>query len=86
LILKLIPEMKKFIKYNNIDHDAIRQSSNYIELVKVPKGGYIFKQGDPSDNFYCILRGKVSIRSQQKIKKLSSEIFSKTFFLKFRKT
>ncbi len=73
MILKLMPEINKFLRFNYIDHDAIRQASNYIEYVRVEKGKYIFKQGDMSDFFYGIINGKVSIRVEEKFQVTSKK-------------
>lgn len=75
MILKLMPEIRKFLKYNNIDYDAVRQASNYIEYMHVEKGKYIFRQGDKSDFFYGIINGKVSIRTEEKITVMSKKYF-----------
>lgn len=66
MIIRNMPEFKKFIKFNNIDHDSIRMAANYMEYVKFPKGVYIFKQGEPSKMFYGVINGTVSIRIEEK--------------------
>ena len=64
VILKTLPEFQKLIKYNSINDESVRTAANYMEYRKINKDKYIFKQGNESDAFYCILRGKISIRKQ----------------------
>jgi hypothetical protein len=66
MILRNMPEFKKFIKFNNIDHDSIRLAANYMEYIKIPKDTYIFKQGELSKNFYGVINGKISIRIEER--------------------
>jgi len=34
----------------------------FFKYVHMKKGEYIFKEGEPSRQFFCILKGKISIR------------------------
>jgi CRP-like cAMP-binding protein len=66
LIIKILREFRKFIKYNRIEDRIIKQAMNYLEYKKVEKGEYIFKQGEIPEYFYGIIQGKVSIRRVKK--------------------
>ena len=66
MILRNMPEFKKFILFHNIDPDSIRLASNYMEYRKVQKNTCIFKQGESSSHFFGIISGKISIRVQEK--------------------
>jgi len=66
--------MKKFFIFNKIGFEALRTAAFFIELRRIPKGTYIFHQGQQSDYFYGIINGKVSIRNQIKIKHTSKII------------
>jgi hypothetical protein len=66
-ILKMMPEFKKFIKFNNIGHEAIRKAANYLQYMRIPKGEIIFKQGQQANFFYGIINGKVSIKIEERV-------------------
>lgn len=51
-----------FCKFNKIDEETIRSCTPYLYVEKYNAGEYIFRKNAQSDHFYCILRGKVSIR------------------------
>jgi CRP-like cAMP-binding protein len=82
-LIKIIPGFKKFIGYYNIDDLAVEnvlkyyinhKAACYITYKKFEKGSYIFKQGDKSDFFYCIISGAVSIRERKKIFYLHNDV------------
>lgn len=51
-----------FCLFNGIDEETIKSCSPYLTVKNYKSGEYIFKTGDKCDDFYCILKGKVSIR------------------------
>ncbi len=73
MVLKMMPEFKKFLSFNNIDHDAIRYASSVMEYKYVEKGVYLFRQGDHSDIFYVIISGRISIRIEERVNSTSSK-------------
>jgi CRP-like cAMP-binding protein len=63
--MKVIPDLKRFINFNHIDDDAIKSAAGYIYYKKYNKGEYICREGEQSDCFYGIIRGRVSIRRKK---------------------
>jgi CRP-like cAMP-binding protein len=61
-LVKNMPKFRKFMRFNGLDEEHLTQAANYMEHVFIPKGSYIFKQGDPSNKFYCVISGSVSVR------------------------
>jgi len=60
--MKQLPGLIRFMKFNGLDDDHLETASNYFEHAFFPKGSYIFKQGEQSQMFYGIIKGRVSIR------------------------
>ena len=60
-LIQSIKGFKKFMNYINIDYSAIIGASHLITVKSYRKNTVIFNQGDKSDCFYGILKGKVCI-------------------------
>lgn len=75
LILKFLPEFTKFFYINRISLDELIKAAYHLKLKSIPKNTCIFNQGQPSEFFYGIIKGSVSIRSQNKIIHLSNISF-----------
>ena len=60
--MKSWPEFQRFIKFQNIGDDLIKQSAGLFNHIHYKRGSYIYKEKDAPDYFYCILKGTVSIR------------------------
>ncbi len=73
-----MPGFQRFTKYNTIDDHCIKTAIANINLVKVVKGDYIFRQGSKTKEFFGIIKGKISIR----IRKASYEETLKNFVKK----
>ena len=58
----MLPDFKKLINYNRIDDKSFRIASRNMRYVKMTKGSCIFKQGDMSDVFYGIIKGRISLK------------------------
>jgi hypothetical protein len=65
--MKIVPELKKFINFNLIDDDAMRAATGYIYYRHYPKGSCMCQEGESSDCFFGIIRGRVSIRKKRKL-------------------
>lgn len=61
-LLKKLSGFKAFLQFNKIDDLTLTDSAMFIEYKKIHKGDIIFKEGDKSDCFYGIIRGKVELR------------------------
>lgn len=61
-ILKTLPGFSRFIKHNNLDNDCLLSVVPFIKHIKIKRGFYIFRQGNVSKEFFCVLKGKVSLR------------------------
>lgn len=61
-ILIRIKGFLEFCLINSINNDSIYQIIPYLKIRFYPKDSHIFKLGDYSKYFYCVLSGKVSIR------------------------
>ena len=44
-------------------------AANYLELIFIQKGEYLFHEGDESNLFYGVIKGKISLRKEKKINK-----------------
>ncbi len=60
--MKKISGFQRFIKFNSIDDEALKNAVPHIKLRRFPAGAYIFKQGSEKKEFYGIICGKISIR------------------------
>ncbi len=60
--MKQLPGLIRFMKFNGLDDDHLETACSYFEHGFFPRGTYIFKQGEQSQRFYGIIRGRVSIR------------------------
>jgi hypothetical protein len=65
--MKIVPELKKFIHFNYIDDEAIRAAAGYIYYRSYSRGSIICQEGESSDCFFGIIRGRVSIRKRRKV-------------------
>ena len=63
-----LPVFKQFAVFNNLDSSSLRQLCMNSKLEFVPRGQSVFYQGDPSDSFYVLIKGEISM-----IKKLYEE-------------
>lgn len=68
IILMSLPGFKKFCDMNYISPNIIEKAAGQMQLLRVKKGDYIFKEGEKSNYFYGIIRGNVSIRVNVKEK------------------
>lgn len=72
LLLKKINGFYRFIKFNSIDDESLKNAVPYIKLSKYPEGSYIFRQGEITKEFFGIIKGRISIR-------VKKENYEKTF-------
>lgn len=78
IIFRQLDQFKKLLKSNKIDDQSLRLISNNCDIVEVKKFSYVFKKDDIADNFYCIIRGKVSIingKGEEVVKLQSGDYF-----------
>lgn len=70
----------EFCRFNGIHKDELTTIIPYLHIANYQTGDYIFKTNDNPNNFYCILRGKISILTPEiKMKKLLKDKQNKTF-------
>lgn len=62
MLLLSIRGYKQFLHFNSIKEDIAKLVVPFFKYLNVKNGEYIFHEGDHSKNFYCILKGKISIR------------------------
>ena len=77
-LLLSFPGYKKFLDFNHIKYDIAKQAVPSYKYLKINKGEYIFKEGDISNKFYFVLKGKISLRKKFDCNK---GILSKHFFV-----
>lgn len=58
---KIIPEVAKFSFFKNIDRNNLPDVLRFFELKHCNKDAIIIRKGDPGDNFFIIVSGKVEI-------------------------
>lgn len=64
----------EFCKFNGINKEELTTIIPYLQIGNYKVGEYIFKSGDNPNNFYCILKGKISILIPEiKTKKVKKE-------------
>lgn len=61
-LLKSLPGFKAFLLFNKIDDISLMDTSMHIKYKFYKKGEQLFKEGDTSDCFYGIIRGKVELK------------------------
>jgi CRP-like cAMP-binding protein len=67
--MKVIPDLKRFINFNQIDDDSIRSAAGYIYYRRYKKGEYLCYEGEESNVFFVVLNGRVSIRRKKLVEK-----------------
>jgi CRP-like cAMP-binding protein len=65
--MKIVPELKKFINFNQIDDESLRAAAGYIYHKHYKQGTVICQEGENSECFFGIIRGKVSIRKRKRV-------------------
>jgi hypothetical protein len=70
-LLKNIHGFIKYLKFNGIEDDVLKETIPFIKHKTYEQGEYIFQEGDYCESFYGILKGKVSIR-KTKFEKLQT--------------
>lgn len=80
-MLKKYPEFVNYIKYNSIKNESLSCVIPFINYVFYPKGTYIFRNGDKSSKFYCVLKGKVSmlVKKADNKKEKRASVFESKF-------
>lgn len=75
-ILKNIPIL------SNIDEEDLENIAKNVELVKFPKGEYIFHEGDTGEQFYIIKSGKIEIlrKNTEGIEARIASLYPDNFF------
>jgi len=61
-MIKQFKGFQNFVKYNGLSEESIHIAASLITHEKIPKEKEIFRQGDKSEYFFCIIRGKVQIK------------------------
>ncbi len=51
----------EFCRFNGINKEELTTIIPYLQIAYFQVGDYVFKTGESATNFYCILRGKISI-------------------------
>jgi CRP-like cAMP-binding protein len=63
--MKVIPDLQRFINFNQIDDESIRLAAGSFYYKRYQKGDYICYEGEQSDCFFVILSGRVSVRRKK---------------------
>ncbi len=67
ILIKHLPDFKRLITLNHIDDKSMTAALNSMYHMRYLKGSYICKEGDESEYFFGIIRGKVSITRNKKV-------------------
>ena len=67
--------LKRYMLFQEISNDDIREISRYIKHQFFRKGSYIFRQNEPSNALYGIINGKAEV------KLIKSKEFTKNFYM-----
>jgi CRP-like cAMP-binding protein len=54
--------LKRYMLFQEINNEDIREISKFIKHEFYPKGSYIFRQNQPSNKLYGIIKGKAEIK------------------------
>jgi len=68
-MLKCFKGFQNFVKYNGISNESIEIAAGLIIHEKIPKGKCIFNQGDASEYFYGVIKGRIQIKKNVEITK-----------------
>jgi CRP-like cAMP-binding protein len=60
-----LPGFIQFMRFNNIDEETVKNAARYLGHRYIEKGKFLFHQGDISKHFYGIIKGKISIQTEQ---------------------
>lgn len=58
-----LEDFERYLKFNGITDETIRFAAGFMKVKSYKKGEYIFRQGDPANKFYGIIKGMISIRA-----------------------
>lgn len=68
-LLENLPGFRKFMNIMGISRKYILQAAEKLKHKKYINGEVIFREGDKSDNFYCILNGNIQLSKKKRIEK-----------------
>ena len=54
-----------FLLYNSLSDEVLLKAIKFLQYEQVNAGTFIFHQGDQSNKFYGIIKGKISIRAKK---------------------
>ncbi|MES0336138.1 MAG: cyclic nucleotide-binding domain-containing protein [Candidatus Magnetobacterium sp. LHC-1] len=60
--MALVDELVKQSLLEGLDAEEVGKLASYIEDRKYTKGGFVFKEGDPTSGIYMVSSGKVEIK------------------------
>lgn len=63
MTLYQLEDFERYLKFNGITDETIRFAAGFMKVESYKKGEYIFRQGDPANKFYGIIKGVISIRA-----------------------
>lgn len=66
-LLDNITGFRKFMTTMGVQRKTVYQASTHLGIKYIRAGSYVFKQGDSSDFFYCIIIGKVELSKLKRI-------------------
>ena len=72
-LLENLPGFKKFMNIMGLSRKILLKAAEKLSYMKVRPGEYIFREGNKSDNFYCILSGKIEL---SKVKRIERDLTS----------
>ena len=96
VIMKCLKQYKNFIKYmkfNNVSIDLLEKICPHFIHKNIPKNNYLFKENDKDIFFFCVINGKIGLRTfepfsilENKRKHENENInMEKVYFLKNKK-
>jgi len=60
-----MPGFQRFVKFNMVDDNCLKLAVQNINLVRVPKDEYIFREGSRTKEFFGIIKGVIAIRKRK---------------------
>ncbi|MGH8246227.1 MAG: cyclic nucleotide-binding domain-containing protein [Gammaproteobacteria bacterium] len=64
---KYAQQIGRFIPINELTQQALTEIINKAELLKIRKGGFVFKQGDRDELSYYLVEGEVELHSNNQV-------------------
>lgn len=60
-----MPGFQRFVKHNMIEDSCLKLAIQNINLIKIKKDEYIFREGNKTREFFGIIKGSIAIRKMK---------------------